>query len=91
MINNTRVTRGGLAPATAADGQAGLLTKLYYEQDVELLGLGATPFFNQRRLAGGLRVGTPREMPVPAKELGVKSEPLYTYGGATNPANSTKP
>ncbi len=91
LINNTRVTRGGLAPATAADGQAELLKKLYYEQDVELLGLGATPFFNQRRLAGGLRAGTPREMPVPAKELGVKSEALYTYGGATNPANSPKP
>ena len=91
LLNNTRVTRGGLAPATAADGVAGLLTKLYYEQDVELPGLGASPFYNRRRLAGGLRAGTPREMPVPAKELGVKSEPLYTYGGATNPANSPKP
>lgn len=91
LINNTRVTRGGLAPATAADGVAGLLTKLYYEQDVELPGLGASPFYNRRRLAGGLRAGTPHEMPVPAKELGVKSEPLYTYGGATNPANSPKP
>ena len=91
LINNTRVTRGGLAPATAADGVSGLLTKLYYEQDVELLGLGATPFYNRRRLPGGLRAGTPSEMPIPAKELGVKSEPLYTYGGATNPAHSPKP
>ncbi|MDB4889104.1 MAG: hypothetical protein JWL61_959 [Gemmatimonadetes bacterium] len=102
LINNTRVTRGGLSPATAADGVAGLLTKLQYEQDVELLGLGATPFYNRRRLpncvqtpggpcVGGLRAGTPHEMPVPAKELGVKSEPLYTFGGATNPANSPKP
>ncbi len=102
LINNTRVTRGGLAPATAADGVAGLLTKLQYEQDVELLGLGATPFYNRRRLpnctqtaggpcVGGLRAGTPHEMPVPAKELGVKSEALYTYGGATNPPNSPKP
>ena len=102
LINNTRVTRGGLPPATAADGVAGLLTKLQYEQDVELLGLGATPFYNRRRLpnctqipggpcVGGLRAGTPHEMPVPAKELGVKSEPLYTYGGNTNPPNSPKP
>ena len=91
LLNNTRVTRGGLAPATAADGVAGLLNILYYEQDVELLGLGASPFYNRRRLAGGLRPGTPHEMPVPAKELGVKSEALYTYGGATNPANSPKP
>ena len=102
LINNTRVTRGGLAPASAADGVAGLLTKLQYEQDVELLGLGATPFYNRRRLpncvqvaggpcVGGLRAGTPHEMPVPAKELGVKQEALYTYGGSTNPANSVKP
>jgi hypothetical protein len=102
LINNTRVTRGGLPPATAADGVAGLTTKLQYEQDVELLGLGATPFYNRRRLpnctqtpggpcVGGLRAGTPHEMPVPAKELGVKSEPLYTFGGATNPLNSPKP
>ena len=102
LINNTRVTRGGLPAATAADGVAGLLTELQYEQDVELPGLGATPFYNRRRLpncvqtpggpcVGGLRAGTPHEMPVPAKELGVKSEALYTYGGATNPANSPKP
>ena len=102
LINNTRVTRGGLPPATAADGVDGLLTKLQYEQDVELLGLGATPFYNRRRLpncvqtpggpcVGGLRAGTPHEMPVPAKELAVKSEPFYTYGGSSNPANSPKP
>ena len=102
LINNTRVTRGGLPPASAADGVPGLLTILQYEQDVELLGLGATPFYNRRRLpncvqtpggpcVGGLRAGTPHEMPVPAKELGVKSEPLYTYGGSGNPANSPKP
>ena len=102
LINNTRVTRGGLSPATAADGVDGLLTKLQYEQDVELLGLGATPFYNRRRLpncvqtpggpcVGGLRAGTPHEMPVPAKELAVKSEPFYTYGGSSNPVNSPKP
>ncbi|MCX5767894.1 MAG: hypothetical protein NTZ43_11810 [Gemmatimonadetes bacterium] len=90
-INNTRVTRGGLSPASAADGAAGLLAKLSYENDVELLGLGGSPFWVRRRVANGLRAGTPHEMPVPAKELGVKSEPLYTFGGATNPANSVKP
>ncbi len=91
LINKTRVTRGGLSPASAADGQAGLTTKLMYEEDVELLGLGASPFYYRRRVAGGLRPGTPHEMPVPAKELGVRGEALYTYGGASNPPNSTKP
>lgn len=35
------------------------------------------------RVIAGLLPGTPRDMPVPAKELGVKGEPLYTFGGAT--------
>ena len=34
------------------------------------------------RASQGLLPGTPREMPVPTKELGVKGEPLYTWGGS---------
>jgi hypothetical protein len=73
---------------------------LLYEKEMELLGQGPLPFFEQRRLPlivgggypgdnspkrviAGLLPGTPREMPVPAKELGVKGEALYTWGGAT--------
>ncbi len=82
LINNTRVNRGGLPPATAGDGVAGLLTKLQYEQDIELMGLGAVPFYNRRRI-DGLQPLTPRHMPVPAKELQVLGKPLYTYGGTS--------
>ena len=89
LINKTRVTRGGLAPAAAADGAAGLTAKLNYEQEVELLGLGAIPYYNRRRV-DGLLTGTPRELPVPAKELGVFGQPLYTWGGAT-PSSPTPP
>ncbi len=91
LINNSRVTRGGLSAATAGDGVAGLTAKLYYEEEVELLGLGASSFYFRRKAPTGWRAGTPREMPVPAKELGVKREALYTFGGATNPANSPTP
>ncbi len=90
MINNTRVTRGGLAPATAGEGAASLTTKLIYEQEIELLGLGPSPFYQRRRVPNGLLVGTPREMPVPAKELGVLGQAFYTWGG-TGPANSPTP
>ena len=90
LINNTRVTRGGLSAATAADLAAGLRTKLRYEQEIELLGLGPASYYHRRRVAGGLLVGTPREMPVPAKELGVFGQPLYTWGGAT-PNSPTPP
>ncbi|MEO7520412.1 MAG: hypothetical protein ABIW79_01220 [Gemmatimonas sp.] len=88
-INRTRVTRGGLSPATAGDGTTGLLSKLGYEMEIELLGLGPAPYYWRRR-TDGLIPGTPHEMPVPAKELGVKGEPLYTWGGS-GPANSPPP
>jgi starch-binding outer membrane protein, SusD/RagB family len=99
LINNTRVTRGRLLPALATDGLGtevpnrdgpGLMNKLLYEKEVELLGLGAAPFWERRRIPNGLLPGTPREMPVPAKELGVKGDALYTWGGP-NPANSPTP
>lgn len=85
----------------AKDGAlCSLWAMLLYEKEVELPGLGPTPFWEQRRLpvtigggwAGdnsprrviqGLLPGTPREMPVTYKELGVKGEPLYTWGGGT--------
>lgn len=89
-INTTRVGRGGLAAAAAGDGAALLRTRLRYEQDVELLGLGPASYYPRRRTAGGLVVGTPREMPVPAQELGVFNQPLYTWGGAT-PNSPTPP
>jgi hypothetical protein len=89
LINKTRVTRGGLSAAAAADGVAGLIEKMGYENEIELLGLGASPYYWRRRI-DGLLAGTPREMPVPAKELGVKGEASYTWGG-TGPANSPAP
>jgi hypothetical protein len=88
-INKTRVGRGGLTPASAGDGVAGLKTKLGYEMEIELLGLGASSYYWRRR-TDGLLQGTPHEMPVPAKELGVKGEALYSWGG-TGPAQSTVP
>jgi len=84
-INKTRQGRGNL-PASA-----GTLADLQYEQDVELAGSnGFAPFFNQRRI-DNLEPGTPHEMPIPAKELGVLQKPLYTWGGfcATCQPNSS--
>ena len=88
LINNSRVGRGGLSPATAGDGVNGLLAKLQYEQDVELLGLSAVPYYNRRRI-DGLKPLTPRIMPVPAQELGVLQEELYTYGGSFDDGGSS--
>jgi hypothetical protein len=90
LINNPRVTRGGLPPATAADGATGLMGWLYYEQEVELFGQAGTSFYNNRRYEK-LVTGTPAEMPVPWKELGIFQQPLYTYGGPSGPRNSPTP
>jgi len=88
LINYTRVgpdrlgrPRGGLPPST------GTLADVQYEQDVELLGSNNVAFYNQRRI-DKLEPLTPHEMPVPAKELGVLQQPLYTCGGTANPDGS---
>jgi len=84
LINNSRVGRGGLPPLTGAESDDVLLAALQYEQEIEFMGQGATPFFNRRRV-DGLLPGTPRHMPVPAKELDVLRRELYTFGGPTLP------
>jgi hypothetical protein len=89
LINKTRVTRGNLPAAAAGDGATTLTARLQYEQEIELMGLGPIPYYNRRRI-DGLLPGTPRELPVPAKELGVFGQPLYTWGGAT-PSSPTPP
>jgi hypothetical protein len=81
LINKTRVTRGHLAPAAAADGATKLLQYIAYEQDVELFST-VNALYERRRI-DNLQVGTPRHLPVPAKELETLGLPIYTFGGAT--------
>ena len=98
LINNSRFGRGGLPQLTGAEADTVLIDALKYEQEIEFMGQGATPFFNRRRsgynaaAAGGrpayvdgLIPGTPRHMPVPAKELDILQRALYTFGGGTSP------
>ena len=89
LINKTRVDRGNLPAATAAQGKAELLKALRYEQDVELFTLSAMNYYNRRRI-DDLKSGTARQMPVPAKELQVLQEELYTFGGPTDPGTPAK-
>jgi hypothetical protein len=95
LINNSRVDRGGLTPLDGSDTQAELLAALHYEQEIEFMGHGGTPFFNWRRRfdeATGNTIsdefwleGTPRHKPVPGKELDVLIKELYTFGGPGQP------
>ena len=75
-----------------------MITALQYEQEIEFMGQGVDPFFNRRRsgynaaAAGGrpayvdgLIPGTPRHMPVPAKELDILTRAVYSFGGPSAP------
>jgi hypothetical protein len=98
-INQSRNGRGGLPNLTGATAVGSptnpavgtLYHALYYEQDIEFMGQGATPYFNMRRRAPscanpctgveGLINGTPRHMPVPDQELQILLRANYTFGG----------
>ena len=84
LINNSRVGRGGLSALTGAEADTVLYDALHYEQEIEFMGQGVDPFFNLRR-RGPLVAGTPRQMPVPAKEMDVLLREVYTFGGPTGP------
>lgn len=83
LINNTRVTRGGLTPASASDSKTTLLDYIMYERDVELIATNGWELF-RNRMEDRLRAGTVRHLPVPAKELEIQAMPIYTFGGTGN-------
>ena len=89
LINNSRVGRGGLSTLTGAETVPELLTALQYEQEIEFMGQGTTPFFNRRRVDGLLQ-DTPRHMPVPAKEMDVLQRAIYSFGGPGKPDMSSR-
>jgi hypothetical protein len=100
LINNSRVGRGGrgcatpgvggcgLLPLTGAETDTAMYDAMHYEQEIEFMGQGVDPFFNRRRI-GPLTAGTPRQMPVPAKEMDVLLREVYTFGGPSGPDMST--
>jgi hypothetical protein len=103
LINKTRVTRGGLSALTGSESDAVLFAALQYEQIAELFDLGGVPYYNVRRTTPSgyssttnagcpalicLWPNTPRQMPIPAKELGLLKKELYSFGGPTGPEQS---
>ncbi len=84
LINNSRVTRGKLPAATAANGSATLLSYIDYERDIETLNSSGFTLM-QRRHIDGLQPGTFRHLPIPAKELETLALPIYTFGGIGKP------
>lgn len=87
LINNSRVGRGQLPPATVADGAAGLLNHISYERDVEITTTSGTTLYWRRAVTDQpVQAGTPCQIPIPAKELETLGLPIYTFGGS-NPCS----
>ena len=87
LINKTRVGRGQLTPATAADGVDGLLSMISYERDVEITNTSGTTLYWRRAVTDQpLQAGTACQLPIPAKELETLGLPIYTFGGS-NPCS----
>jgi hypothetical protein len=93
IINNTRVNRGGLPPATATDTD--LMDKLIYEKRIENYGVCVGCAYWDRRGWGqlaptgpahhnGLVEGTPLHFAMPGKEMEILQFPVYSYGGVGN-------
>jgi hypothetical protein len=93
LINKTRVTNGGYPPATAADTKgsvdqdrdpkpgATLWQMLKYEKHLECLMTGVGLEYFDNRGWGDLVNNTPIQAPIPAKELNVLQQEVYTFGG----------
>ena len=85
IINSgSRISRGSLAPLAASSTKEEVLASIFYERDIELIMTGfGIAYFDMRR-RDMLQTGTPLHMPIPAKELMLILEPIYTYGGVEN-------
>lgn len=84
LINKSRNGRGGLPLATGAEGTPALMSMISYERDIELMNTSGTTLFWRRAITDQpIQVGTPCQLPIPAKELETLALPIYTFGGAT--------
>ena len=80
---SSRVTRGNLAPLVGGASETEIMDAIFYERYIELFNSGCGTGFFDRRRTNQLQVGTFRHFPVPATELQVIEEELYTFGGVT--------
>lgn len=103
LINGgTRVSRGQLPEVDNRAMAAEVKAAIQYERAIELFN--AAPmglWFDRRRFGprqdylsvdalGGLQMGTPAHLPVPADELKVQGEEPYNFGGLLDPEGVEK-
>jgi len=103
VINaGTRLMRGTLPPVSAGASDAVVLKAIWYERAIELLSTAPMSlWFDRRRngerleydrldALGGLQIGTPAHLPVPAEELRIRIEKPYNFGGERDPTGIVK-
>ncbi|MCK4346168.1 MAG: hypothetical protein KAX05_12865 [Bacteroidales bacterium] len=78
-ITNAREERGGLAPL---DGTIPVIEIIDYEYCIELYSTGKYLQWISMRRWNRLKKGTPLSMPVPAAELEITGDELYSFGGS---------
>ena len=94
IINaGTRVNRGNLPPLAAGASADEINRAIMYEKAIELIGTAPFALWLERRRRGprlqfdqvddlgGLQIGTPAQIPVPAKELDIREAVNYNFGG----------
>lgn len=73
-------------------GQCGSLwDALRYEKRIEGAGIDQTTAFLDARGWQSLPIGTPLQFPVPALELQLREQPIYSYGGVGGPMSAPAP
>lgn len=98
IINaGTRVTRGNLPSLNNGATAQAVRLAIMYERAIELLSTAPMSlWFDRRRVGerleymdlnalGGLQVGTPAQLPVPARELDIRQAEVYSFGGTDDP------
>lgn len=103
VINTgTWVTRGMLPALNAGASDAVILEAIMYERAIELLSTAPMSlWFDRRRIGkrleinrldglGGLQIGTPAQLPVPADEMRIRMEEPYNFGGERDPEGIVK-
>ncbi len=85
IINNgSRVTRGQLSLLPLTSTKSEVLDAIFYERDIELIATGfGIAFFDMRR-RNMLQEGTMLHFPIPAKQLMLLQDDIYTFGGVEN-------
>ena len=84
---SSRVTRGKLDQLAASASKTEIIDAIFYERYIELFNSACGTGFFDRRRTNQLQVGTFRHFPVPATELQVIEDELYTLGGCNCRSN----